>query len=110
MNDFFTQLQTKCNDRQLEWDSENKIDLTFRALEFITESGELAEQVKKLIRSNKGLTGNKTDLTKIKDEIGDVIITLTILANTIDPSIDIIQSTIDKFNKTSDKYNFNTRF
>lgn len=32
--------------RQSEWDSNGKIDLTYRALELCTECGELGEQVK----------------------------------------------------------------
>lgn len=106
---FFKKLITKINERRIEWDEGGKLDLTYHALEFLTESGELGEQVKKHIRSSNGLKGNTTDITKIKEEVGDVVITLCILCDLLGID-DIEQATIDKFNKTSAKYNFNTVF
>ena len=111
-NNVFEKLKELNILRQQEWDSEKQIDLSFRGLEFLTECGELGEQVKKLIRETKGLTGNKTDLTKIKEEVGDAIITLVLLCADIEETtgetIDIAQAVKDKFNKTSKKYDFKT--
>lgn len=114
MPNIFKQLKILNKERQAEWDADNKLDLSFRGLEFLTECGELGEQVKKLIRDKNGLTGNKTDLTKIKEEIGDAIITLVLLCDSIEETtgeeIDIVESVKNKFNKTSNKYNFKTKF
>ena len=60
--------------RQKEWDENGDCDLAFCALEFMTESGELCEQVKKLVREINGMKGNRTSLDKIKEEVGDVVI------------------------------------
>lgn len=110
--DTFEKLKQLNKLRQAEWDSENKIDLAFRGLEFMAECGELAEQVKKFIRQNNGLKGNTTDLSKIRDEVGDAVITLTLLCADIEEltgeTIDISKAVQDKFNKTSNKYNFKT--
>lgn len=112
--DFFGELKELNIKRQAEWDSEDKLDLSFRALEFMTECGELGEKVKKLIREKRGLKGNKTDLNDIREEVGDAIITLVLLCKDIEDStgqtIDIQQCTKDKFNKTSNKYNFVTKW
>lgn len=112
---FFEQLALANAARQRnEWDSDGKIDLTYDALEFLTESGELGEQVKKLIRQTNGLAGNKTDLQKIKEEVGDVMITLDKLLASIErltgERIDIEECTAMKFDKTSDKYGFKTHW
>ena len=111
---FFKQLEQLNVSRQAEWDAQGKIDLSFKALEFLTEGGELGEQVKKLIRELNGLKGNRTDLTKIREEVGDVVITLQLLCTAIseltDDNIDIEQCVKDKFNKTSIKYDFETKW
>lgn len=104
---FFKKLIDLINTRRVEWDECGKLDLTYHALEFLTESGELGEQVKKHIRTSNGLKGNTTDITKIKEEVGDVVITLCILCDLLGID-DIEQATIDKFNKTSAKYDFKT--
>lgn len=104
--DFLKQLAQLNIRRQLEWDSCGQLDLTYRALELCTECGELGEQVKKLVRTQLGLVGNTTDITHIADEVGDVMICLSLLC--ADLGIDIELATKGKFNKTSTKYNLNT--
>lgn len=104
--DFLGQLMQLNTRRQLEWDSCGQLDLTYRALELCTECGELGEQVKKLVRSQKGLVGNTTDITRIADEVGDVMICLSLLCK--DLGIDIELATKQKFNKTSTKYSLQT--
>lgn len=103
---FFSRLNKLNAKRQKEWDPNAKIDLLFRALEHVAEAGELGNKIKKYWRANNGLVGSKTDMTEIEDEVGDVIITLSLLCN--DLGIDIKQATINKFNKTSLKNNLNT--
>lgn len=115
MNDKFLEtLRSKNAERQAEWDSGSNFDLSYHALELMTEAGELCEQVKKLYREMLGAKGNKTDLQAIKDEIGDVMICLDKLVSEIEKStnttISIEDCTKDKFNKTSEKYNFKTEF
>jgi len=113
--DFFTQLRLANIARQTnEWDSDGKIDLSYDALEFLTEAGELGEQVKKLIRQMEGLAGNRTDMVKIEEEVGDVMITLDKLLTSIERRtgvrIDPIECTAKKFDKTSVKYGFKTHW
>lgn len=103
---FNQQLQQLNTRRQAEWDSDAQIDLTYRALELCTECGELGEQVKKLVRTKMGLVGNKTSREAIADEVGDVMICLSLLCAEL--NIDLEQATKAKFNKTSIKYNLTT--
>lgn len=71
------------------------------------EAGELGNEIKKLYRFNNELKGSSTNRTKIADEVGDVMITLTNLCTMLD--IDIEKATVNKFNKVSEKYNFNAK-
>lgn len=111
---FFKKLRQRNFSRQAEWDSKSEFDLSYHALELMTETGELCEQVKKLYRSQLGAKGNTTDIQAIKDEIGDVMICLDKLILEVEKAtgeeISIEKCTKDKFNKTSLKYNFNTFF
>lgn len=111
-NAFLDRLKFGNASRQAEWDSGSNFDLSYHALELMTESGELCEQVKKLYREMLGAKGNKTDLQSIKDEIGDVMICLDKLVSEIEKAtnttISITECTVDKFNKTSSKYGFDT--
>ena len=65
---FLEELRSKNIKRQFEWDTNQAFFLSYHALEFMTESGELGEQVKKLYREIVGAKGNRTDLKKIKEE------------------------------------------
>lgn len=94
-------------DRQKEWDVGNEpVNILFRAIEFCGEVGELANEIKKLERSRYQIKGGIVDTENLKDEIGDVLITLFLLADSLD--IDLLDVAIEKFNKTSKKYNFKT--
>ena len=103
---FFTKLIELNKTRQEEWDPECKFDLLFRALEHVSEAGELGNKVKKYWRAMQVNIGSKTTLKEIEDEVGDVIITLSLLC--ADLGIDIEQATINKFNSTSEKYDLRT--
>ena len=95
--------------RQLEWDPEGKIndDLLFRAVEFSGEAGELMNCVKKVHREQNDIVGSRVTTEDVKDELGDVFITLLNLSDVL--GIDLEQAVIDKFNKTSEERGFKTK-
>ena len=105
---FFKRLQELNTKRQQEWDPDSKFNLLFRALEHVSEAGELGNKIKKFWRSKQVDVGTTTSLTEIEDEVGDVIVTLSLLC--ADLGIDIEQATINKFNKTSEKYKLDTKW
>lgn len=93
--------------RQIEWPGDDKTDLAFRAIEVFGEAGELAEAVKKFRRYELGIAGSTSSIQDIKDEMGDVLIALDLLANHLGVTLEDCVS--EKFNKTSEKYGFKTR-
>lgn len=105
---FFKKLIELNTTRQKEWDPDSKFDLLFRALEHVSEAGELGNKVKKYWRAMQVNIGSKTTLKEIEDEVGDVVVTLSLLCS--DLGIDIEQATINKFNATSEKYNLITKW
>lgn len=105
---FFKKLIELNQTRQKEWDPDSKFDLLFRALEHVSEAGELGNKVKKYWRAMQVDIGSKTTLKEIEDEVGDVIVTLSLLCS--DLGIDIEKATINKFNATSEKYNLVTKW
>lgn len=105
---FFKKLAELNATRQKEWDPDSKFDILFRALEHVSEAGELGNKIKKYWRATQVDVGSKTNLKEIEDEVGDVIVTLSLLCS--DLGIDIEQSTINKFNATSEKYNLVTKW
>lgn len=105
---FFKKLIELNQTRQKEWDPDSKFDLLFRALEHVSEAGELGNKVKKYWRAKQVDIGSKTNMKEIEDEVGDVIVTLSLLC--ADLGIDIEQATINKFNATSEKYNLITKW
>lgn len=106
-NDFLKKLRAKNVERQLHWAGSDKVDVLFRAVEFAGESGEVCNAVKKLHRARNGITGNTVDeaaiMANLIDEIGDVIISLDMLANEF--GIDLEEAASNKFNATSKKVN-----
>lgn len=91
--------------REKYWNPGNsEIPKGFRALEVAGEVGELANAIKKLWRFQLGLVGGTNDQENLKEEIGDVLISLDLLARSYD--IDLWSCVVDKFNKTSDKHSF----
>lgn len=106
---FLDELRRLNIERQKEWDPENKATLSFRGLEFAGEAGELASKVKKLARKTEfDFVGSNYDMEDIKEEVGDVLITLDILCNMM--NIDIAEVTRAKFNSTSEKVGMRTKF
>jgi NTP pyrophosphatase (non-canonical NTP hydrolase) len=93
--------------RSLEYPGDGKIDLSFRAMEFAGEAGELCNAVKKLVKEQRGIGTAKGDWQNIAEEIGDVMITLDLLANQL--GLEIWPATVAKFNATTDKMGLKTR-
>lgn len=106
-NAFFKNLREKNNERQKLWTGAERVDVLFRAVEFAGEAGEVSNAVKKLYRAKNGIIGNTKNIDDLMEnlieEIGDVIITLDLLANEYD--INIEEAVKTKFNKTSIKVN-----
>ena len=116
--------------RQKEWSGSDKADTAFRTIEIGGEFGELSEAIgshlinsmmavevsgragkvmeaiKKQLRDQRGIQGNKADLEDVKEELGDCVIVLDLLAGNL--GIDLEKAVKDKFNKTSRKYNLKT--
>lgn len=85
--------------RQKEWDTENKIGLSYRACELGGEVGEVLNVCKKIERERLGIKGSRADLKQLADELADVVICCDLLAAA--EGIVLSQAVIDKFNKTS---------
>ena len=111
MTDFLHTLRQANLVRQGEWDSNNEIDgplgLLFRSNELGGEVGEVQNEVKKLVREQLGIKGGKQNVEDLKDEIGDVLISLDLLA--MDYGISLADAARTKFNKTSEKHDLTTR-
>ncbi len=103
----FQHLRQANETRQGEWGGDDKTDLAFRALEVSGEAGELAEAVKKYLRAERGIQGTTATLDDIADEMGDVIISIDLLAAHL--GINLGHAVASKFNKTSRKYELATR-
>ncbi|MEX5600721.1 MazG-like family protein [Pseudophaeobacter sp. C1-32P7] len=70
--------------RQAEWGGNEQADLEFRALEVADETGELCGAVKKLVRAQRGITGSTLSVGDVADEMGDVLISIDLLASQLD--------------------------
>lgn len=93
--------------RQEYWKGSDKLGELFRAVELGEESGEVLGAVKKLYRARNGVTGNNQtqieSLTQnLKEEIGDVLICLSLLASIY--NLDLSECGKEKFNITSSKH------
>ena len=104
-DDFLNILRSKNIERQSKWNGSEKVDNLFRAVELGEEAGEVLGAVKKYFRGSNNIKGNQKSLEEIlenlEDEIGDVLITLDLLA--LQYNIDLQKCTTTKFNKTSKK-------
>jgi len=101
-------LRSANEQRDLEWNTgTERVSITFRACELAGEVGELCNEIKKAERNRLGIAGGKVDRDAIADEMGDVLITLDLLA--MDLGIDLSKAVQDKFNKTSIKHGLSAR-
>ena len=103
--DFLDELKVKNAERQKVWDKDNVLDEMFKTVEFVGEVGELCNNIKKLKRYELGLAGSRCSCNDLEEEFGDVLITLSLLADYC--GVDLIEAAKNKFNKTSEKQGFN---
>jgi NTP pyrophosphatase (non-canonical NTP hydrolase) len=102
----FAALRGANNNRQKEWPGNDQADIAFRALEVAGEAGELCEKVKKYLRGQRGIKGSTATSEEIAAEMGDLLVSLDLLANQLD--IDLGRAAAEKFNQTSQKYGMRT--
>ena len=110
--DFLFELRTACRRRQHEWPNAHRFSLEFYALEFVSEAGELGNEIKKVARERLGGGGSVTTLPKLAAEVADVMITLANVLNALDEcgyDVDIVRATRDKFNERSEERGFKAR-
>lgn len=90
--------------RAKEWcpDPNEQPDLSFRGNELAGETGEACNIIKKLERERHGWRGSKATKQQLAEELADVVICASLIANTA--GIDLDQAVVDKFNATSEKY------
>lgn len=93
--------------RQAEWDPQNKITLTFTAIELAGECGEAMNVIKKLERERLGLEGSRDSKEHLAEELADIVITADLVA--LRAGIDLDAAIKTKFNSVSAKRSFKTR-
>jgi len=105
----FEELRIANDKRALEWNPEGApLGVEFAMVELAGEVGELANQIKKLVRAQHGLKGGVVDMENIRNEVADVVICADLLARKLE--IDLGAAVVDKFNATSMKHGFKTLF
>ena len=123
MNEF-QQLREANNKRQKLWDADNQMTIAYRSNELAGETSEVIEAVsdylielgksmrvtnslKKVERERLGIKGSRVSLEQVKDELGDVVICVDLVAGMLD--IDLWPAVAGKFNKTSDAVGFDVK-
>lgn len=99
----FQQLQVANALRQAEWDPNSAIDLSYRGTELGGEVGEALNLIKKLERERLGIRGSRTTVQDLADELADVIICVSLIANHC--KFNLGDAVRNKFNATTKKYN-----
>lgn len=102
---FLNELREANTRRSIEWCDGESPGTLFSVVEFSGEAGELADAVKKVYRARHGMVSSLSEeeaIEALKEEVGDVLITLDLLCKEFD--IDIEKATRRKFDKTSSKY------
>lgn len=102
--DFLRDLQRVAAERSAAWMQGQTPDPLFYAVELGGEVGEILNEVKKLVREDRGLVGSRTTMAKLEQELGDGLVTLVNLANHY--GIDLAAATAQKFNDSSRKNGF----
>lgn len=106
MTDFLKELRQANLERQAIWPGAEIVDGLFRAVELGNEAGETLGAVKKLYRHDRSIAGNRKVVNRedlfqnLRDEIGDTLISLDLLA--IEYGISLEEVTRSKFNQTSE--------
>lgn len=93
--------------RQKEWDTDNRISLSYRGNELAGEVGEACNLIKKLERERLGIRGSRTSVEELAEELADVVICVDLIA--MEEGIDLDRAIREKFNATSKKYGLKTR-
>ncbi len=99
----FQHLQEKNAERAALW-TQGKTDLSFAAIELGGEVGEFLNELKKFLRFKLGVAGGKCDAEAVGDELADVVICCSLLANHLGEDLGALVAR--KFNKTSEKHGF----
>lgn len=94
--------------RQKEWDSQNKIDASYRGNELAGELGEACNIIKKLERERLGIAGSRATIEQLAEELADIVICVDLIAMSY--HIDLKAAVRNKFNKTSEKVGLKSRF
>ena len=105
--DWFFDLRQANAIRQMEWDKDGTITLSYRGNELGGEAGEAQNVIKKLERERMGIRGSRATVDDLADELADVVICCDLIASA--EGIDLGGAVERKFNATSDKYGLRTR-
>lgn len=95
----FRTLRAANTARQLEWDADGRITLSYRLTELAGETGEACNVGKKLERERLGIRGSRATKHQLAEELADVVICADLVA--LGEGIDLDQAVINKFNATS---------
>lgn len=98
----------KANDsRAAKWNKGTPAPLSFAMMELAGEAGEACNAAKKLARHEMGWVGGDPDVSKLAEELADVVICADLAASRA--GIDLAKAVAAKFNKTSEKHGFPER-
>jgi NTP pyrophosphatase (non-canonical NTP hydrolase) len=93
--------------RQIEWDGNNVITVTYRATELAGELGEACNVIKKLERERLGIRGSRDTVEHLAEELADILICVDLIA--MDYGVDLGKAIRTKFNATSEANSLKTR-
>lgn len=93
--------------RAYQWNGGNPPPLSFNLMELAGEAGEACNAGKKLARHEYGFVGGDPDVSKLAEELADVVICADLAAEKA--GIDLAEAVVQKFNKTSVKHAFPQR-
>lgn len=79
--EFLKDLRKASAARSLVWSKGQPPDVEFSAIEFAGEVGEICNDLKKIVREQRGWVGSRATTQHLGEEIADVIITLDLLLN-----------------------------
>lgn len=65
--------------RQLEWDTGNQVDFSWRCNELAGEAGEVCNVLKKIHRERLGIAGSRAIKDDLADELADVMICVDLI-------------------------------
>lgn len=93
--------------RQAEWDTNDRITLTYRGYELAGECGEACNVIKKIERERLGIRGSRATPEQLAEELADIVICADLVA--MGEGIDLQAAIARKFNATSEKVGLATR-